>query len=153
SDVVAIFGGVAPVYTGVSIRFRSCRQRSPLATLPPCPSPSWSFCSSRPPGGRGPARPLLDCPLPPGDTDPGDMDPGEIDKEGRMYQRLLAEIRAAQARYGEQLQPPCTDERLARLRRQAREELDVELPDEYAAFLRTQDGLNHNGLYIYASET
>ncbi len=70
-----------------------------------------------------------------------------------MYQRLLAEIRAAQTRYGEQVQPPCTDERLARLRRRARDELSEELPDEYSVFLRAQDGLNHNGLYIYASET
>jgi len=70
-----------------------------------------------------------------------------------MYQQLLARLRAAQATYGEQSQPPCTDERLAHLRRRVRDELGTDLPDEYAAFLRTQDGLNHNGLFIYASET
>ncbi len=70
-----------------------------------------------------------------------------------MYQRLLAEVRAAQTRYGEQSQPPCTDDRLAQLRRRVREELSADLPDDYAAFLRSQDGLNHNGLFIYASET
>src|SRR5215212_4390572 len=70
-----------------------------------------------------------------------------------MYRQLLAEVGAVKARYGERSQPPCTDERLAQLRRRVREELGAELPGEYAAFLRAQDGLNHNGLFIYASET
>jgi hypothetical protein len=70
-----------------------------------------------------------------------------------MDQRLLDELAAARARYGEQRQPPCTDDQLVRLRQRVREELGAELPDEYAAFLRGQDGLNHNGLFIYASET
>ena len=70
-----------------------------------------------------------------------------------MYQRLLAKVRAEQTRYGEQSQPPCTDGRVAQLRRRVREELGAELPDDYADFLRTQDRLNHNGLFIYASET
>jgi hypothetical protein len=70
-----------------------------------------------------------------------------------MYQQLLDVLNAAQARYGEQRQPPCTDDRLEQLRRRVREELGAELPSEYAAFLRAQDGLNHNGLFIYASET
>lgn len=70
-----------------------------------------------------------------------------------MYEQLLTEVGAEQAKYGEQSQPPCADERLERLRRRVREELGAELPDEYAAFLRRQDGLNHNGLFIYASET
>jgi hypothetical protein len=58
-----------------------------------------------------------------------------------------------QARYGEQRQPACTEERSERLRRRMHEELGAELPNEYAAFLRTQDGLNHNGVFVYASET
>lgn len=70
-----------------------------------------------------------------------------------MYQQLLAEVRAEQARYGGHRQPPCTEERLARLRRRVREELGAELPDEYVELLREQDGLNYNGLFIYASET
>ena len=70
-----------------------------------------------------------------------------------MYQQLLAQLEAEKARYGEQRQPPCTDDRLERLRRRVRERLGAELPSEYAAFLRAQDGLNHNGLFVYASET
>ena len=70
-----------------------------------------------------------------------------------MYQQILAEVAAAQARCGEQRQPPCPDEGLVDLRRRAHDELGTEIPDEYLAFLRMQDGLNHNGLFIYASET
>jgi hypothetical protein len=70
-----------------------------------------------------------------------------------MLQQLLREFEAVQARYGEQRQPPCTDDRLEQLRRRMCDDIGAELPDEYAAFLRTQDGLNHNGLCIYASET
>ena len=62
-----------------------------------------------------------------------------------MYQQILAEVAAAQARYGEQRQPPCPDERLADLRRRAHDELGVELPDEYLAFLRMQDGRLQTG--------
>jgi hypothetical protein len=70
-----------------------------------------------------------------------------------MYQQLLAELEAERARYGGRRQPACTDDRLERLRRRVRQRLDAELPREYAAFLRVQDGLNHNGLFVYASET
>jgi hypothetical protein len=70
-----------------------------------------------------------------------------------MYEQLLTRVGAEQARYGERSQPPCTEEGLERLRRRAQEELGAEVPEEYAAFLRAQDGLNHNGLFIYASET
>jgi hypothetical protein len=70
-----------------------------------------------------------------------------------MYEQLLTQVGAEQARYGERSQPPCTEERLERLRQRAREELGAEVPEEYADFLRARDGLNHNGLFIYASET
>lgn len=70
-----------------------------------------------------------------------------------MYEQLLTQVGAEQARYGERSQPPCTEERLERLRQRTRAELGAEVPEEYAAFLRTQDGLNHNGLFVYASET
>ena len=70
-----------------------------------------------------------------------------------MYRQLLDELQGEQTRYGGHRQPPCTEERLALLRRRVREELGAELPDEYLAFLREQDGLNYNGLFVYASET
>ncbi len=70
-----------------------------------------------------------------------------------MYEQLLTRVGEEQAKYGERSQPPCTGERLERLRQRAPAELGAEVPEEYAAFLRAQDGLNHNGLFIYASET
>lgn len=70
-----------------------------------------------------------------------------------MYQQLLDEVRAEQARYGGHIQPPCTEERLAQLRLRVRDELGAELPEEYADLLRMQDGMNYNGLFLYASET
>lgn len=70
-----------------------------------------------------------------------------------MYEQLLTQVGAEQARYGERSQPPATEERLESLKQRAREELGAEVPEEYADLLRTQDGLNHNGLFIYASET
>lgn len=70
-----------------------------------------------------------------------------------IYQELLEEVIASKAKYGEQSQPPCPAARLEDLRRRVRENLDAELPTEYAEFLRAQDGLNWNGLFVYASET
>ena len=70
-----------------------------------------------------------------------------------MLQHLLAELEAEQARFGERRQPACTDDQVEQLRRRVREQLGAELPDAYAAFLRGRNGLNHNGLFIYASET
>ena len=69
-----------------------------------------------------------------------------------MYQELLREVAEAQSKYGERKQPPGHPERLARLRERVREELAAEVPPEYEAFLREQDGLNWNGLFIYACE-
>jgi hypothetical protein len=69
-----------------------------------------------------------------------------------MYQQLLVEVRAAQASYGAQSQPPCPGDRLEQLRRRVRDELGAGLPEAYIDFLKAQDGLNHNGLFIYASE-
>jgi hypothetical protein len=70
-----------------------------------------------------------------------------------MYQELLREVAEAQSKYGERQRPPCRPEALERLRERARRELDAELPEGYVAFLREQDGLNWNGLFIYACET
>lgn len=69
-----------------------------------------------------------------------------------MYQELLSEVEAAQAKYGGRMQPPCSGEQLARLRESVRRGLQAELPEAYAALLRRTDGLNWNGLFIYASE-
>ena len=42
---------------------------------------------------------------------------------------------------------------MEKLRRRVREELGAELPEGYADFLRSTDGMNWNGLYVHPSET
>ncbi len=69
-----------------------------------------------------------------------------------MYQDLMVQVIEAQAKYNLGAQPPCPANRVEELRRRARRELRAELPEEYAAFLRQHDGLNWNGLFLYASE-
>jgi len=54
--------------------------------------------------------------------------------------------------YAEQLQPPCSDAELHALRHRARLELGHDAPDEYVRFLKRANGIDWNGLVIYASE-
>lgn len=70
-----------------------------------------------------------------------------------MYQNLLQEIARKRAKYSQSMQPPCAAEKLDRLRRQVLEELSTPLPGEYIEFLKITDGLDWNGLLIYACET
>lgn len=70
-----------------------------------------------------------------------------------MYQDLVARIAAERrADYGSDIQPPATEEALLRLCRRTRDELGAELPEGYLDFLRLTDGLNWEGLFIYASD-
>lgn len=70
-----------------------------------------------------------------------------------MYQELLERVAGEQRRFGDQSLPPCTDEQLRRLKLRAQEELGAELPAGYIDFLRRTNGLDWNGVVIYASET
>lgn len=69
-----------------------------------------------------------------------------------MYQELLKTIGERASSYGESLQPPCSTESLAALHNRVQDELGVQLPEEFAAFLAKVNGLDWNGLVIYASE-
>lgn len=69
------------------------------------------------------------------------------------FDDLLAPLEAAQAAVREQPQPGCGEARIETLRRRAEAELGHALPEDFCAFLRVRDGLNHNGLVIYSSET
>jgi hypothetical protein len=66
---------------------------------------------------------------------------------------LLAEIHAEQAKYDETRQPPATGDDLAKLVKRSREELGVAPPEQYLDFLRGENGMNHNGLFIYGTAT
>jgi hypothetical protein len=70
-----------------------------------------------------------------------------------VYDALLEELVDLHRRNGwELLQPPVTEQRVDILRRRALTELELVLPDPYAAFLRRTDGLDFNGLCVYASD-
>jgi hypothetical protein len=69
------------------------------------------------------------------------------------YKLLLEQISAKASRYGESLQPPCDAKAVDSLRLRAREQLRLEIPPGYAEFLMLHNGLDWDGLVIYASET
>lgn len=65
---------------------------------------------------------------------------------------LMSRIRESAAQYKEALEPPCTETKLARLRDRSRAELAIDIPVAYENFLRIMDGLDFNGVMVYASE-
>jgi hypothetical protein len=70
-----------------------------------------------------------------------------------MYQELLKRLAAEQRRAGSAPQSPGTDEEIQRLVERARQELRIELPTDYVDFLRLTNGLDWNGVVIYAADT
>ncbi len=68
-----------------------------------------------------------------------------------MYRTLLEEIANEHKRYGLTMQPPCSQELLMSLKDRCRRELAHDLPGEYCTFLEYTDGLDWNGLMLYAS--
>jgi hypothetical protein len=72
-----------------------------------------------------------------------------------IYQQYLDEIVAWHKQRGRVggVQSPCSPEAAERLRFEARVELSCDLSGEYIDFLRITNGVEWNGLHIYASET
>jgi len=69
-----------------------------------------------------------------------------------MYQEILDDVAARMSKYGERLQPGVTPEQLASLEKRSESELGARLIDGYAPFLKRTNGLDWNGVAIYASE-
>lgn len=69
------------------------------------------------------------------------------------YQQLMKQISVKAKKYGDSLQPPCSSQALADLQVRTQKELGTELPPGYSEFLRLHDGLDWNGLVIFASKT
>ncbi len=69
-----------------------------------------------------------------------------------MYDAMLTTIAERVQFYGESLPPPCSAERLKILQRRAKQELGCDIPDQYCRFLTKANGLDWNGLVVYASE-
>jgi len=70
----------------------------------------------------------------------------------RMYRDLLQQIAIEQGRVGGGAQSPCSATQLERLARRVRVEFDTAPPPEYMDFLAQTDGLDWNGVVVYASE-
>ena len=70
-----------------------------------------------------------------------------------MYRTLLDEVAAWSRDHDRPLQRPCLVHEIEDLRRRARRELAADVPDAYCRFLALMDGLDWNGLVIYASKT
>ncbi len=68
-----------------------------------------------------------------------------------MYQSLLQVIAGEMSRFGEQLQPPCSPRHLKDLQSSSNNALGHAVPEGYLDLLRLADGLDWNGLQIYAS--
>jgi hypothetical protein len=70
-----------------------------------------------------------------------------------MYEEHLQRVAARLARWGDKLQPPCSEEAIVELKRKSRITLSTDVPEGYIEFLRMTDGLEWDGLMIYASAT
>ena len=70
-----------------------------------------------------------------------------------MYQELLQRVAEEQRRFGSGLQSPSTEEQIQALVGRAKEELHTEPPVDYLNFLKLTNGLDWNGVVIYASDT
>src|SRR5215467_2446765 len=68
-----------------------------------------------------------------------------------VYGAYMEEIRKWEAEKGLDLQPPASEQEILELRRSAVAELGSDIPDGYAHFLRIINGLQFNGLCIYAT--
>lgn len=68
-----------------------------------------------------------------------------------MYSHLLQAIAERMNKYGDRLQTPCTEAELKDLRQRVKSKLRCNLPDGYEAFLLKANGLDWNGLVVYAS--
>ena len=66
-----------------------------------------------------------------------------------MLQNIVEQARS----YGDTMQSPCSLVQLQNFRIRAKKELQIEIPEEYVDFLRLHNGLDWNGLTLYASET
>ena len=69
-----------------------------------------------------------------------------------MYRSLLTSVTEQRRRFGSEPQPPCTEIQIAQLTDGVAKQLAAQLPAGYIDFLRLGNGLDWNGLVIFASE-
>lgn len=71
----------------------------------------------------------------------------------KSYHQFLERIAQEQQGFQQSMQPPCNPQKLIQLKEQVENQLNCTLPDGYIEFLSITNGLNWNGLQIFASET
>src|SRR5260370_34226488 len=71
--------------------------------------------------------------------------------ESTMWQKLLSSALEALQEFGYQPQLPCPESKIEALAKKCRTVLGMELPLEYKELLKRVNGLDWNGLVIYAS--
>lgn len=64
---------------------------------------------------------------------------------------MIEQARDAQVAVGETVQPGADAARIAACRSALKEQFGATLPDDYAAMLRTSDGVDFDGLVLYGS--
>ena len=69
-----------------------------------------------------------------------------------MYQDLVKQIAGEMKRFGMTQQPACSPNDIETLKRNAVHKLECAVPDGYLAFLSVVNGLDWNGLVVYASQ-
>jgi hypothetical protein len=69
------------------------------------------------------------------------------------YLKKLADIMNGWEAEANGLRPPCSDQDIADLRERSRIVLSVEIPDQYADFLRITNGFEFAGFTVYASRS
>jgi hypothetical protein len=70
-----------------------------------------------------------------------------------MYEELLKRVGEEERRFGSDLQPAASDAQIKSLIDRAGKELNAAPSSEYLDFLRQTNGLDWNGVVIFASET
>jgi hypothetical protein len=69
------------------------------------------------------------------------------------YHQLLETIAQEHQKFQQSMQPPCNPQKLIQLKEKVENQLNCTLPDGYIEFLSITNGLDWNGLLIFASET
>jgi hypothetical protein len=69
-----------------------------------------------------------------------------------MLQQLLDKVAQWQRQWDQDPQPACGADAIEALRKRAKSELGADVPEDYLSLLRIANGVDWNGLSIYAAE-
>lgn len=69
-----------------------------------------------------------------------------------MYKELLIQAATIQRKWGDDLQLPADDVKIANLIAKSKQILNIGIPQGYIDFIKITNGYNWNGVFIYPSE-